>query len=234
VNAANGRYFNLALPGHSFYVIGWDGGPLAEPYSTDTLLVAPGERYDVLVDLDDAAGAVVPLQTLYYDRGHNLPDPGPEDVFTIDLSQRADKPPATLPTTWGNITPLVVDASTPVRMLVLDEQEQGLAEPVFTINGAHYPDVAPIAATANQVEIWEIRNDAEMDHPFHLHGTFFQVLDVGGVAPPHVGWKDTVNVPMKTTLRFAVRYGDPGRWMFHCHILEHAERGMMGELDVGP
>ena len=83
-------------------------------------------------------------------------------------------------------------------------------------------------------EIWEIRNDAEMDHPFHLHGTFFQVLDVDGVAPPHVGWKDTVNVPMKTTLRFAVRYGEPGRWMFHCHILEHAERGMMGELDVGP
>jgi FtsP/CotA-like multicopper oxidase with cupredoxin domain len=234
VNAANGRFFNLALPGHTFFVIGWDGGMLAEPYPTDTLLIAPGERYDVLVELDDSAGSSVPLQTLYYDRGHNLPDPGPQTILTVDLSRRASAPPMALPTTWGAITPLPVDATTTVRTLVLDEQEQGLAEPVFTINGAHYPEMAPIVASANQVEIWELRNDAEMDHPFHLHGTFFQVLDVAGVAPAHAGWKDTVNVPMKTTLRFAVRYGGAGRWMFHCHILEHAERGMMGELDVSP
>ena len=69
-----------------------------------------------------------------------------------------------------------------------------------------------------------------MDHPFHLHGMFFRVLDVGGTAPAHDGWKDTVNVPRKQTLRFAVRYGVPGTWMYHCHILEHAERGMMAEL----
>ena len=50
--------------------------------------------------------------------------------------------------------------------------------------------------------------------------------------PLHEGWKDTVNVPMKKTLRFAVRYGESGTWMFHCHILEHAERGMMGELHL--
>lgn len=55
---------------------------------------------------------------------------------------------------------------------------------------------------------------------------------MGGVAPVHLGWKDTVNVPMKTTLRFAVRYGTAGTWMYHCHILEHAERGMMGTLVI--
>ena len=73
-----------------------------------------------------------------------------------------------------------------------------------------------------------------MDHPFHLHGMFFQVLDVDGVPPAQAGWKDTVNVPQRKTLRFAVRYGEPGMWMYHCHILEHAERGMMGELMVMP
>jgi FtsP/CotA-like multicopper oxidase with cupredoxin domain len=72
-----------------------------------------------------------------------------------------------------------------------------------------------------------------MDHPFHLHGMFFQVLSVNGV-PPVVpwGWKDTVNVPRGSKLRFAVQLDPPGRWVFHCHILEHAERGMMGELVI--
>lgn len=234
VNSANGRYFNLALPGHSFLVIGWDGGVLDAPYSTDTLLIAPGERYDLLVELADAPGSSVPLQTLYYDRGHNLPDPGPLELFRIEVGSSTGGAPAPLPTTWNQFTPLTVDAATPVRTLVLDEKEQGLVEPIFMINGAQYPNATPLQAVSGQIEIWELRNDAEMDHPFHLHGTFFQVIDVDGVAPQHGGWKDTVNVPMKSTVRFAVRYGDPGRWMFHCHILEHAERGMMGELEVSP
>jgi FtsP/CotA-like multicopper oxidase with cupredoxin domain len=71
-----------------------------------------------------------------------------------------------------------------------------------------------------------------MDHPFHLHGMFFQVLDDEGAPAEPLAWKDTVNVPKEQTLRFAVRYDAAGRWMYHCHILEHAERGMMGELVV--
>jgi hypothetical protein len=93
-----------------------------------------------------------------------------------------------------------------------------------------FPEVPPLEARVDDVEIWSVKNDTEMDHPFHLHGMFFQVLDVEGKAPEHLGWKDTVNIPQKKTLRFAVRYGTAGRWMYHCHILEHAERGMMGEL----
>jgi FtsP/CotA-like multicopper oxidase with cupredoxin domain len=90
--------------------------------------------------------------------------------------------------------------------------------------------VTPTLGVPSEVAIWEIRNEAEMDHPFHLHGMFFQVLDVEGVPAAHLGWKDTVNVPQMQTLRFVVRYGEDGRWMYHCHILEHAELGMMGEL----
>ena len=130
VNAANGRYFNLALPGHSFLVIGWDGGMLAEPYSTERLLIAPGERYEVLVELTDAPGARAQLQTVHYDRGHNIPDPGPQTLLTLDLHARADSPMAALPTSWATLPPLVVDGATPVRALVLSEQEAGLAEPL--------------------------------------------------------------------------------------------------------
>jgi FtsP/CotA-like multicopper oxidase with cupredoxin domain len=74
-----------------------------------------------------------------------------------------------------------------------------------------------------------------MDHPFHLHGFFFQVLSRGGAPEPYRAWKDTVNVPARTTVRLSVRFeGHPGLWMYRCHILEHGERGMAGELNVLP
>ena len=231
INSANGRYFNLVLPGHTFLVIGWDGGMLKAPYTADSLLVTPGERYDVLVDVTEAPGTSLALQTIHYDRGHGIPDPGPQPLLTLRVGAKL-RDPTPLPTTWATFAPIAVDASTPVRQLVLSEEEQGLVEPRFMINGKQYPDGPVMTGTSGATEIWEIKNDAEMDHPFHLHGMFFQVLDVGGVAAVHAGWKDTVNIPQKTTLRFAVRYGGAGRWMYHCHILEHAERGMMGELQL--
>ena len=232
VNAANGRYFNLRLGSNRFLIVGWDGGLLSQPYEVDTLLIAPGERYEVLVEPTGSGGDEVDLETIHYDRGHDIPDPGPKSVMTVKLVQPGG-PVATaspLPTTWAEAAELDVPAGAPERSVVLSENEMTGADPVFLINAAAFPDVPPIQAVTGDVETWIVRNDAEMDHPFHLHGMFFKVLDVGGVAPTHVGWKDTVNVPRKQSLRFAVRYGAPGTWMYHCHILEHAERGMMAEL----
>jgi bilirubin oxidase len=105
--------------------------------------------------------------------------------------------------------------------------------PVFSINGQAYPDATPLAATLEAVEEWSIVNTTEMDHPFHLHGFRFQVVAVDEVAPGVVAWRDSVDIPAEKTVKFRVRLEDnPGTWMFHCHILEHAERGMMGELEV--
>jgi FtsP/CotA-like multicopper oxidase with cupredoxin domain len=231
VNAANGRYFNLRLPDRTFRVIGWDGGLLEEPYDADTLLIAPGERYEVLVEMPGEAGGELSLETIHYDRGHEIPDPGPKAIMKIAVSARAAGDAlGELPALWGAHEDLAVPSNAPERSIVLSEDENTGAEPVFFINGASFPAVAPVEAVSGDVETWSVENDSEMDHPFHLHGMFFRVLDIGGVAPAHEGWKDTVNVPRKQTLRFAVRYGAAGTWMFHCHILEHAERGMMGEL----
>jgi FtsP/CotA-like multicopper oxidase with cupredoxin domain len=232
VNAANGRYFRLALAGHDLRVIGYDGGLLVEPYVTETLLVAPGERYDVLVELEGEPGQRLPLQTLHYDRGHEIPDPGPLDLLELSFGDAADEPPAPLPEAWGEIDPLAVPDGATVRPIVLSEDETAEPEPRFFINDQAFPDVPMLSVEHDAVEIWEIQNDSEMDHPFHLHGMFFQVLDDTGAPAEPLAWKDTVNVPKEQTLRFAVRYDAVGRWMYHCHILEHAERGMMGELVV--
>ncbi len=233
VNAANGRYFNLRIPGARFLVIGSDGGLLAQPYSAETLLVTPGERYDVLVTFDGDSGATAILQTLHYDRGHDIPDPGPQDLLKV-VYGAATTAPQPLPDTWGEAPGLPITDSTFVRPFVLNEFELPGVPVSFTINGEQWPDSRPVHVTRGDIEIWEVRNDAAMDHPFHLHGMFFQVLPQGGGRPVTDGWKDTVNVPQKSTVRFAVEYDPVGMWMFHCHILEHAELGMMGDLMVMP
>ncbi len=233
VNAANGRFFNLEIPGHDFTVIAWDGGLLPEPYEASTVLISPGERYEVLVDLARPSGpGGIALRTLHYDRGHDLPDPGPLDLVSLDFSGTAPAPDP-LPTEWGHVEPIAVTGSSAVRSFVLSEEEDGGdGKPRFYINGEAWPFNTPIEADLGATEIWEIENTAEMDHPFHLHGMFFQVLDVDGMPETRLGWKDTVIVPQLSTLRFAVTYTGAGTWMYHCHILEHAELGMMGSLSV--
>jgi FtsP/CotA-like multicopper oxidase with cupredoxin domain len=230
INSANGRYFNLRLPDHTLRVIGWDGGLLAEPYDVRTLLIAPGERYEVLAELPDPIGSELTLQTLHYDRGHMIPDPGPLTVFKVVIAGTAAQPKP-LPEHWGEPVDLTAPDGSEERVIELDEmQNSGEALPTFSLGGAAFPDAPPLRARAGDVAIWRLVNKTQMDHPIHLHGMFFRVLDVDGVGVAHDGWKDTVNVPQQQTLRFAVRYGDAGTWMFHCHILEHAERGMMEEL----
>jgi FtsP/CotA-like multicopper oxidase with cupredoxin domain len=97
------------------------------------------------------------------------------------------------------------------------------------INGIPYWNSKPLEARIGETHIWTIRNETAFSHPFHLHGYFFQVLDDTRVPE----WKDTVDVPSESSLRIAVRFDDrPGVWMYHCHILDHAESGMMGHLWV--
>lgn len=230
VNSANGRYFNLELAGHSFLVVGWDGGLLPAPYTVDRLLIAPGERYDVLLTFDRPPAERLTLQTLHYDRGHDIPDPGPKELLEIVYGDAASAP-SPLPTNWRTLTPIPTNGTTPVRPFVLKEQESP-AGATFMINDQRWPFNTPVMVKRGDIEIWEIEANPEMDHPFHLHGMFFEVLSIDGRPPTNFGWKDTVNVPKGTKLRFAVQYDPPGTWMFHCHILEHAERGMMGELMI--
>ena len=86
-----------------------------------------------------------------------------------------------------------------------------------------------ISARIGETHVWEVVNTTDFDHPFHLHGYFFQVLDDERVPE----WKDTVNVPNHTSLKLAMVFDErPGMWMLHCHILDHAEVGMMGHLHV--
>ncbi len=245
INAANARYFRLALPGHRLIQIGTDGGFLPAPREVDELLLVPGERADVLVVAGGEANETMEWTSLRYDRGHGTGDL--PDAIVFQMKHGSDAPIAT-PATPSAFAPIAeLPAATLQREIKLEESmamgggDHGAGHgssttdmaPVFSINGEVFPDVTPLAATLETVEEWSIVNTTEMDHPFHLHGFRFQVVSVDGAAPGVVAWRDSINIPAEKTVKFRVRLEDnPGTWMFHCHILEHADRGMMGELEV--
>ncbi len=233
VNTSNGRFFDLRLDGLPLRVIGWDGGLIPEPYEVDHLIIAPGERYDVVISLARPRGSQLTLQTLEVARGHGGVDPGPLGLVRVDLDGDAI-PRDEVPTVGPSITRLPVSAQTMSRRFALSESLDGPQGAVFFINNQRWPLNTPVDVRLGDLEIWEVVNEADAEHPVHVHGHFVQVLDRDGVPEAQLGWKDTFVVGAKSTVRAALRYEAPGMWMFHCQIPEHAELGMTADIEVQP
>lgn len=237
LNASNARFYRLALEGHTLVQIATDGGFLAKPVELEELLLAPGERAEVLVALKGAGE--YRLLALPYDRGaigmmdmggmRHMMGTGPsrtEHLLTITVPKAFPKLP--LPKTLAGLKPL--SPSGPLRRLVLSEN---MMAGEFFINGRKFDHTrVDLRAQRGQVEVWEVENQGDMDHPFHLHTHPFQVLARNGRPEPFPAWKDTVNIRAGEVVRLAVAVGFPGKTVFHCHIVEHEDQGMMGVLEV--
>jgi FtsP/CotA-like multicopper oxidase with cupredoxin domain len=117
--------------------------------------------------------------------------------------------------------------------LTIDQRADGAFE--YGINGVPFQKDKPFTAKLGETQIWNLVNETSWSHPFHLHGFFFQVLDEDGEPVQPRVWKDTVDVPFKSSRRIVVRFDEdrPGAWMFHCHVLDHADGGLMGTVIVG-
>ena len=233
VNAAKSRFFYLDLDGQTFTVIGVDGGIQEKPTTTDILLVTAGERVDVIVTPTGKPGTSLPLRAMLYNRGYGSVEyRSVEDVLTIEFSK---EPPMTakVPAVSRVLETPSAAGATPVEMiLTLPPMQNNKSE--FRINGVPYWKAQPFLAKLGEKQIWTVKNDSDWDHPFHLHGFFFHVLDDKGEPVRPLALKDTVNVPMKTTVKLLVHFDErPGEWMIHCHILDHAEGGLMGTVLVG-
>jgi FtsP/CotA-like multicopper oxidase with cupredoxin domain len=234
VNAAKSRFFYLDFDGQPFTVIGQDGGLQERPVALDILLVTPGERLDVVVAPTGAPGSTLTLRAMLYNRGYgSIEYRSVEDLLTVAFTAEPALPKPAPPKVTRTITPPPRLGATPVEMvLTLPPQEAGHSE--FRINGVPYWKATPFTAALGETQLWTVKNDTEWDHPFHLHGYFFMVVDEKGQPLGPKVWKDTVNVPMKTTARLLVTFDErPGEWMIHCHILDHAEGGLMGTVRVG-
>ncbi len=229
INASGARTYRLALSGHSFVHVGSDGGLFEHPREVGEILLAAGERVELLVRGEGDPGSTAVLRSLPYDR--YLPQTRPADwtdslaLATLRYSDEAPVDAVAIPERLRSVPPLDPDSATVERRMTLTKNR---------INGRmmqmdRIDEVAELGAT----EIWEIENLVGMDHSFHLHGFPFQVVERDGEPVNEPVWKDVVNVPKRSTLRFVVRFDRyPGKWMFHCHILDHEDAGMMGVLEV--
>jgi FtsP/CotA-like multicopper oxidase with cupredoxin domain len=233
VNVANGRFFNLALAGYTFRVIGTDGGLIPKPYDTERLLISPGERYDVMLIARGEPGTELTLMNAPYERGHHTGTAAPMPLAKVRIGAGQTLAGRALPAAGPAIDRLPAG---PADATITFDERYIDGKLKFLVDGKAYPDVPPIDVESGAVRVFDLKNDAEMDHPFHLHGFFFQVLARNGtpVSEDELANKDTLILPQKSTTRIVARFDRPGMWMYHCHILEHTERGMMGEIHVAP
>jgi FtsP/CotA-like multicopper oxidase with cupredoxin domain len=229
INTSAGRFYRLAIPGHTFLHVGSDGGLFERAVEVSEILLASAERVELLVLGTGEPGSRAALQALPYDRYIPQTRPKdwnePRDLLTLQYTNESPMAPTALPSVLRPIPALDPGEATTTRLMVMT---QGM------INGKLMDmDRIDVSAPLGATEIWEVENLVGLDHPFHLHGFQFQVLDRNGVPEPFRSWKDTVNVPKHQMVRFIVRYDNhPGKWMFHCHILDHEDHGMMGVLEV--
>jgi FtsP/CotA-like multicopper oxidase with cupredoxin domain len=236
VNAAKSRFFLLTLDGQPFQVIGGDGGLQESPVTTDSVLVTPGERADVIVAPTGPKGGTLTLRAELYNRGYGSVEfRVPEDVMTIALSDQPTLAPAHLPAVHREIRVPDLEGATRVDVLLTLPPASADGKSEFQVNGAPFWKAKPFHARVGERQIWTVKNDSKWAHPIHLHGFFFLPLDETLKPIRPMVWKDTLNVPINGTIRFLVSFDErPGMWMFHCHILDHADGGLMGHVHLEP
>jgi blue copper oxidase len=222
LNASNSQNFNFSLSdGSSFQQIASDGGFLNSPLARPALFLAPGERAEIIVDFAKIKQTSLSLLN------------GNQPVLDFNISnQKMDA--VEIPTSLAVVAE--IPSSDKPRTRVFALQSMGING---TINGKSF-DMNRIddEVNINETEIWTVRNLGGMmqssGHSFHVHGTQFQVISRDGKAPPpeESGFKDTVYVDVGEEVAIRVRFTHPGIFMYHCHILEHEDGGMMGQFRV--
>lgn len=225
LNGSNAREYTFKLnTGEEFQQIATDGGLLNEPQSMKEITLTPGERAEIIVDFSKNDGKSE-IALVNEEDAILLP-------FKID-EERTNS--LEISNTLNDYAVTEEEKNLPVTKKL---ELYGMGADV-TINGKQF-DMNRIDFTQKQgeTEIWEIYNKPDamsgMTHPFHIHGTQFKIVSIDGKEPPVSlqGWKDTVAIEAGQTVKLAVKFNNKGIYMFHCHVLEHEENGMMGQVEV--
>ncbi len=240
LNGANASNYTLAFDdGRSFDQIGTDGGLLEAPVAMQSIRLSPGERAEIVVDMSDGQGTV--LRSIGGDHGGmmgGMMGGSPTFGFLELRPMESLTPSQPVPDRLAELPAVTGEGITKVRRFEM--QMSGMAMfAKFQINGKEMRmDRIDEVIEKGVTEIWEVSNSSPMAHPFHVHNTQFRILDRNGVAPHagEQGLKDTVLLDPREVVRLVVRfdhYSDPDQpYMYHCHILEHEDGGMMGQFTV--
>ena len=219
-------YYEIQLTGHQLHIIAEDGNPVWQVTSHDSIVIAPGKRFDVLVQ--GGAPGPAELKTLQYDQQGDL---YPETLLATVTINPSDLTPAALPVKLvepDDLNGATVDVSRTVTF----SKDQATGH--FLIDGKMF-DENRIDQTVKlgALEEWTIINDNNQQHPFHIHTNDFQVISINDEPVEAVSHVDTVNLPANGKATIRIPFLDfTGKFVYHCHILNHADMGMMATVEV--
>lgn len=250
LNASNARIYRLSLSENSsatdvpFHQVGTDQGLLPAPVPLTNLELAPGERADLVVDFSEHSGKQMLLKS------------GAFVVMQFRVSSKKVTDTSSLPATLRPVPKIPESQAVQTRLLTLDEYVNKAGNPVMLLlNASHWKMPITEKPVLGSTEIWTLINPTNDTHPIHLHLVRFQILDrqtyepwlyqtkrqlhfLGPPEPPgsnEAGWKDTVQAHSRMVTRIIVPFdGFTGRYVWHCHILEHEDNEMMRPYEVIP
>ena len=243
LNAANGRFFHLAMSNtQKFHIIGSDQGLLSAPVAVDSLMVAPGERVDLVIDFSEHSGERIVLNN----------DAFSMMQFRVARGRAADD--SSLPSMLRAVPRTLESSAIKTRRIPIIENKMKNGDSMMMLlNGMHWDMPVTENPVLDTTEIWEFVNTTEDSHPIHLHLVRFQLLDRRNFneltyfrsrqltylgdpdlpEPWETGWKDTIRAHSKAVTRIIARFeGYPGRYVWHCHVLEHEDNEMMRPYEV--
>ena len=232
VNACAARYLRLRLDGQQLDLLGIDSGRYARPRRVGELVLAPGNRADLLVTTAEGSST---LEDRGVDRGGMMGgslSAGAGTLATLHVTGASAAAPAPVPR-----QPQPRDlraAPVTVRRRLTFAMGMGSGGMSFTIDGREFdPGRTDQAVAFGAVEEWTIANTSPLDHPMHLHVWPMQIVSEGGRPLDDVRWQDVVNLPAGSEVTVRVAFEDfGGRTVYHCHILDHEDNGMMGVVEA--
>ena len=254
LNAEIERAYNLGFSdGRTFYVIGTDGGLVNAPVSVTRLIMAPGERYEILADLrGDAVGATIGLQSFNGGQAFGFPGGEPNttgtfgsllnnttfDVLRINVVAATANAVTTLPTALAANNYWTAGDATHDRTIAITDHGPGT--PFQFDNMSYGMAMINQTVTVDTVEKWTITNGNTFSHSFHVHDVQFAIVSrSSGPIPAHEqGWKDTFLIHRNETVSFVAKFADFAStvhpFMYHCHMSNHEDEGLMGQFLVVP
>ncbi|TXK70759.1 multicopper oxidase family protein [Campylobacter volucris] len=243
-NSCSARYLNLHIKDAEFILVGTDGGLIEKPVKMQNLFLAPASRVEVIIKANKGE---FKLESLYYNRDKMMVKEKPKNIFLANI--KIEETINNIPEKLRTINSL--DKATSFKKIIFSEDhmkmhniskktseeiKQNLAS-MFLINGnvfdMHRID---LISKIGEIEEWTIINDSHMDHNFHIHGTQFELISSTinnkTIKPNFKALQDTINIKPKEIIKLKMVQNFTGIRMFHCHILEHEDLGMMGILKI--
>ena len=255
VNACPSLYLRLQLQGQQVQLLSRDLGRLPIPEQITEVLLAPGNRVELLVETTEGSAAMVAAPVSRGGMngmmgGAMMSDdsPGNDDaieLLTLEVAGDPAQTPQLVPAgpTLRDLRGEPVAArktldfamgmgSGSTGMSGMGNGEDSVM--AFTINGREFaPDRVDTPVAAGTIEEWTLFNSSPMDHPVHLHVWPMQIIEDGDRDLSEPRWQDVVNVPARGQVKVLISFEDfPGRTVYHCHILDHEDQGMMGTVEV--